>query len=261
MINVVFLWFRCETLLEPKEKKQERKNFIMSAHIYRFVDGVYLSRNFYDDDVRSAMAYEPEEGDVFLVSYPKCGSMWMQFILYYLNNEDAPFLKMPEMMSTFSPFLEYTGADTVRKMAGPKLIKTHLPCQVAPFSDRAKYVVVTRNPYDCCVSFYHHTKASSLYQFSNGTFDEFFDMFVEGNVDFGNYFDHLMSWYSHRNEPNVMFITYEELKSNTRGSILKVAEFLGEQYVKKLKNDPEVLEMVLPKTNFENTKQLNMNKK
>lgn len=86
-------------------------------------------------------------------------------------------------------------------------------------------------------------------------------MFVEGNVDFGNYFDHLMSWYSHRNEPNVMFITYEELKSNTRGSILKVAEFLGEQYVKKLKNDPEVLEIIVQKTNFENMKQLNMNKK
>ncbi|KAH9379895.1 hypothetical protein HPB48_001009 [Haemaphysalis longicornis] len=26
--------------------------------------------------------YQPMEGDIFLVSYPKCGSLWMQHILY-----------------------------------------------------------------------------------------------------------------------------------------------------------------------------------
>lgn len=52
-------------------------------------------------------------------------------------------------------------------------------------------------------------------------------MFEQGKVDFGDYFDHLLSWYAHRNNPNVLFVTYEELKKDTAGWILKLADFFS----------------------------------
>lgn len=32
----------------------------------------------------------------------------------------------------------------------------------------------------------------------DGTFDEFFELFISGNTDYGDYFDHLLGWYAHR---------------------------------------------------------------
>ncbi|KAG0443224.1 hypothetical protein HPB47_015159 [Ixodes persulcatus] len=94
----------------------------------------------------------------------------------------------------------------------------------------AKYIYICRNPFDCCVSFFYHTKAMPEYEFQDGTFDEFFEMFIEGKVDFGDYFDHVLSWYEHRNDPNVLFLTYEDLKKDTATWVLKIADFLGEEY-------------------------------
>ncbi|KAH7972560.1 hypothetical protein HPB52_013431 [Rhipicephalus sanguineus] len=88
----------------------------------------------------------------------------------------------------------------------------------------------TRNPYDCCVSYYYHTKGLPEYRFQDGTFDEFFDMFLEGHVDFGHYFEHVLSWYERRFDHNVLFATYEDLKKDTAGWIMRIADFIGEEY-------------------------------
>lgn len=68
------------------------------------------------------------------------------------------------------------------------------------------------------------------YRFKNGKFDDFFELFMEGEVDFGDYFDCLMSWYEHRNDQNVLFLTYEQLKKDTKEYVLKIAKFMGDKY-------------------------------
>lgn len=83
---------------------------------------------------------------------------------------------------------------------------------------------------DCCVSFYHHTENIAGYNFQGGSFDDFFELFINGLTDFGDYFDCVMSWYEHRNDPNVLFIAYEELKKDNVENVLKIAEFMGTQY-------------------------------
>ncbi|KAH8027051.1 hypothetical protein HPB51_001947 [Rhipicephalus microplus] len=63
------------------------------------------------------------------------------------------------------------------------------------------------------------------------------DVFVEGKVSCGDYFDHLISWYVHRNDENVLFITYERLKEDIAGSVLQIADFLGKQHGEELRRD------------------------
>jgi hypothetical protein len=111
----------------------------------------------------------------------------------------------------------------------PRLIKTHLPRELTPFAAAARYIHVARNPFDCVVSFYHHTRGfPQHYDFANGTFDEFFECFIRGEVDFGGYFDHLLSWYALVGTKNVLFLTYEDMKADIRAALRTVADFLGE---------------------------------
>ncbi|CAN7948842.1 unnamed protein product [Ixodes hexagonus] len=222
----------------------------MEKPVYREVDGYYLCSSFDETLVRSALNYKPQPADVFIVSYPKCGTTWLEHIVYSIFNDRAPPKSLLDHYQEM-PFLELQGADATRDMRRPGAIKTHMPFRFQPYSKDAKYLYVCRNPYDCCVSFYHHTKGIPIYRFCDGTFDEFFEMFLAGKVDFGDYFDHLLSWYEHRNNPNVFFLTYEDLKEDTATWVIKIADFLGGGYGKKLRADVRALEDVLNRTSFE----------
>ncbi|XP_077521567.1 amine sulfotransferase-like [Amblyomma americanum] len=226
--------------------------------VYHEVMGLHVNRLFADWVIRSALSYEPLDDDVFVISYPKCGSTWMHHIAYAVLTSGAEQETMGEERWKAMPFLEVSGAEGARAMARPGVIKTHLPFDKQPYSAKAKYVYVARNPYDCCVSFYYHTSRLPTYRFEEGTFDQFFDMFVEGKVDFGDYFDHLLSWYEHRNDPNVLFVTYEELKKDTAGWVLKLGDFFDkEECGDNLRKHPERLERVLSATSLESMKSIN----
>ncbi|XP_064486818.1 sulfotransferase 1C2-like isoform X2 [Ornithodoros turicata] len=225
----------------------------MASNMYREVDGMYLSLGFSEEVVRSALAYKPRQDDVFIVSYPKCGTTWMQHIVYYIFNEGKPPKDQRHFLAQ-TPFLEFVGVEGAIYLSRPAAIKTHMPFHLQPFSDQSKYIYITRNPFDCCVSFYYHTKHLPEYRFEDGTFDEFFEFFLKGQVDFGDYFTHLLSWYEERNRPNIMFVTYEDLKKDTRVWIQKVADFLGDEYGRRLREHPDLLERILELTGVKHMK-------
>ncbi|XP_065294490.2 sulfotransferase ssu-1-like [Dermacentor albipictus] len=222
---------------------------------YHEVDGYYISKSFPEECVRSALSYKTQPGDLFIVSYPKCGTTWMQHIVYNIINGHPPpknqLLSWIEM-----PFLEAQGAESVEDMQRPGPIKTHMAFRFQPYSKDAKYIYVARNPYDCCVSHFYHTRNAPIYRFQEGTFDQFFDMFVEGKVDVGDYFDHLLSWHAHRNDPNVLFVTYEQLKKDINAWVVKIADFIGEEFGQKLRSDNSRLENVLLNISVKNMKEI-----
>ncbi|KAL1485204.1 hypothetical protein MTO96_032121 [Rhipicephalus appendiculatus] len=218
---------------------------------YKHVDGYCVNAFFNDDIVRSALYYKPEPGDVFIATYPKCGTTWVQFIVHGIFNRGS-FPKDSLEFMLASPFLEMLGAEAAQKMPRPGAIKTHMPFGKVPYSKDAKYITVARNPFDVCVSFYYHTKEKPSYDVPDMTFDDYFENFVRGTVSFGDYFDHLLSWYEHRNDPNVFFLTYEELKKDTKTQILKIADFLGSEYGNMLRSDDELMKKLLDGSEFKN---------
>ena len=174
----------------------------------------------------SALEYRAQPDDIFIATYPKCGTTWTQYILYLLLNQGVP-LGANQRLGDAIPHLEDAGRNVVEALPRPRAIKTHLPYSMTPSNAEAKYVWVARNPFDCVVSFYNHTRGfDTHYDFSSGTFDDYFECFFAGEVDSGDYFDHLTSWWEHRNDPNVLFLTYEAMKMDTRKAILSISEFL-----------------------------------
>ncbi|XP_067134026.1 sulfotransferase 1C2-like [Centruroides vittatus] len=211
---------------------------------YLDCDGFLIAAGFSKDAYRSVVEYKPKPDDIFIATYPKCGTTWMQYIVTLILRKGEPFADGLDFF-TNSPFLEMTGADAIETMRKPGVLKTHLPIHLVPFSPEAKYIYVARNPKDCCVSFYYHTKLFSPYNFENGTFEDYFEVFIRGEVDWGDYFDHLLGWYAHRNDPNVYFTTYENMKKDIQSEIFKVAAFLGDEYLHILQEDKTVLNNVL----------------
>ncbi|CAN7942741.1 unnamed protein product [Ixodes hexagonus] len=223
---------------------------------YRSVGSYYTAMHFPEETLRSALSYRPQPGDVFIVTYPKCGTTWMQCILYQIYTGGAPVTSIKDFAERL-PFLERTGAEGLGDLPRPgSAIKTHMLYDQNRVSQQAKYIYVARNPYDCCVSFYNHYKHLPVYQFQDGTFDEYFEQFIRGEVDFGDYFDHLLSWYGHRGDPNVLFVTYEDLKQDIRFWVQKVAGFLGNQYGDNLRHDPDAIDRIVDATSLVNVREL-----
>lgn len=218
--------------------------------LYTDIDGFRLNRYFSPERFRSALQYKPRNDDVFIATYPKSGTTWLQHIGYLIFHDGVPPPSVLEFFKT-TPFLEMFGAEDAVRMKRPGLIKTHLPYWLVPKSPEAKYVCVFRNPKDACVSYYYHTKGFAGYDFADGKFEDYFDIYVEGENDFGEYFDHVLSWYAHRHDPNFLFLHYEELKADPGPQILKLASFLGKKYHRTLVEKPEVLERVIKFTSIE----------
>jgi hypothetical protein len=198
----------------------------------------------------SGQRYRASPGDIFVVSYPKCGTTWVQYIVYLLERGGRPLTAAQRLDDVF-PHLEEVGEERVRALPQPRLIKTHLAVERTPWSAQAKYVYVARNPFDCAVSFYHHTRGFVRhYDFADGEWDEFFECFVRGEVDFGDYFDNLLSWWPRRSEPNVLFLTYERMLAAPGAAIQAIAVFLGGRAA-ELARDTRRLEGVVRDSDFE----------
>ena len=178
---------------------------------YTMHDGFRMPMGFPVEGFVSGQRYRAAPTDVFVASYPKCGTTWTQYLVYLLSNHGQPLAANQNINDVF-PHLEEVGADPIQALPPPRLIKTHLMFPLTPWHDRAKYIYVARNPFDCAVSFYHHTRGFVRhYDFANGSWDDFFECFLHGEVDFGDYFDHLLSWWPERRRPNLLFLTYEEM--------------------------------------------------
>lgn len=212
--------------------------------LYTDIDGYRLAAAYPVDLYRSAIKYQPRPDDKFVVTYQKSGTTWTQQIGYLIFHKGVPPATALEFLKA-SPFLEMFGADTVRAMQRPGLIKTHLPYDLTPYSPDAKYLVVIRNPKDVCVSLFYHTRDWDIYDFKNGKFEDFFEVFLKGQTDNGDYFDHVLSWYAHRDDPNVLMIHYEDMKASPRELVLKIAKFLDEAYYNLLTENEDILQNVL----------------
>jgi hypothetical protein len=217
---------------------------------YTLHDGFRMPMGFPVEGFASGLGYRPEAGDILLASYPKCGTTWAQHIIWLLLNDGKPLAPELRMTEVF-PHLEEVGAEAVARLPRPRLIKTHLPFALTPWNDQARYIHVARNPFDCAVSFYHHTRGFVRhYDFADGRFEEFFECFIAGEVDFGDYFDHLVPWRCESRRENLLLLTYEDLRHAPGAAIAAIATFLGGSARRAL-DDDALAACVLEHSGFE----------
>jgi hypothetical protein len=175
--------------------------------------------------LRGRMEFEVRATDVFISSYPRSGTTLTQWILYLLTHEEQPD---PAHLNKVSPWFErslaigeLTGAD-LEGFASPRVFKSHLPREWLP--DGARYIYVERDGLDVLVSYFHFYRS---YLGFEGTLDDFYRRFMDGDVQYGSWFEHAAGWRTHESDPNVLIVRYEDLLTDRKASIERVIDFLG----------------------------------
>lgn len=210
----------------------------------QIIDGVRRCLWLDPEIYRTNLAFRASSGDIVQCSFPKSGTHWVQFIIQMILKGGEPITTYVEFLQNMR-FIEYVKAEQWTPTLPARCYLTHVPLRAETMNSDAKYVYVARNPWDVCVSLFHQVTNMSVYQFQDGTFDEFVEAFLDGDAGYGSYFDHLASGYRLKDEPNVFFLTYEELKADTKGAILRLARFLGDEYGSVLEKNEELLQKIL----------------
>ena len=61
----------------------------------------------------------------------------------------------------------------------------------------------------------------------NLSWDKFVEYLLQGDVSFGSCWDHVPKWWAHRDEPNVLFLKYEDMKKDLKAKVKTIADFIG----------------------------------
>lgn len=169
--------------------------------------------------------YTPRPDDVFIATAPKSGTTLMQMMLYQLTTDGSMSFPHIDGVSPFFEldFLRGAPPGFHERFPSPRIFKTHLRYeQLPPGVPRIVYVL--RDVWDVAVSSYHH---EALINGMDVDQNVFLDRYLAGQTRFVSWFDHLESWWPHRNDPNVLFLRYEDAISNLEGTVRRVAAFCG----------------------------------
>lgn len=175
-----------------------------------------------------------QKDDIVVTSFPKTGTTWIQEIVYHVLHVDDiekpsqkciderfPYMEMPDNAEVFK---------SIRELTKPRLLKSHLPFSLLPLgkcNKGYKIIYISRNPKDTAVSMYHFYRA--IYSFGfQGTLLDFVNMFTSDSVIYGPFWKHVLEFWDHRNDSNVLFLKYEDLHKDLKKGVKNVAEFLSQ---------------------------------
>ena len=169
--------------------------------------------------------WEVRPDDVYVCTFAKNGTTWTQELVWLLQNNcnfkgaksESIETRFPHMeMAIFADVVKdnvpevmdgFMELDMMAKMPSPRMFKSHLRFCLLPddLFDTSKVVICLRNPKDTVVSYYHFER---LFRFHGFTceFATYFDLFMDGFVHYGSYFEYVKEAWAMRNHPNVCLL-------------------------------------------------------
>ncbi|XP_064109971.1 sulfotransferase 1C4-like [Macrobrachium nipponense] len=208
--------------------------------------------------------FQTKSSDVFIMTYPKCGTTWTQEIVWTMRNNPnldnpeahkfifvrSPFLEMDMMFhkpswktlpswndplvwafAQLCPFknpLNGIMLQMSHAIPDPRTIKTHLPFSLLPptLLDVSKVVYMARNPKDVIVSYHHHCRINTMQDYV-GSFEDFVQYFVDDDLMYGPYWLHLKEVWARKDHPNLHIMFFEDMKSDPLRELRRLNDFLN----------------------------------
>ncbi|XP_038636273.1 sulfotransferase 1C4-like [Scyliorhinus canicula] len=135
--------------------------------------------------------------------------------------------------------------DIAEKIFYPILAVVGIPEMLVVFGRKqlAALVYIARNPKNNVVSYYHfHRICNTMVE--PGSWEEFLVSFMEGNVSWG-WYDHVKGFWKLKDEHQILYLFYEDLKECLKSEIAKVVMFLGKDL------SDEKIETIVENTGFQ----------
>ena len=202
------------------------KMVIFGEKLTLFKNSMWRS-GFNPDDLEYLTSnYVPYDNDVFIVTYPSCGTTWVGDICNEITNQ---FDKKERNLNDSSPSAEYLMLFSQSRDKFKQYIdntrntlrfwKLHSPYHLLPINykngcrqndnnlkanmnknsknsqKKVKIIIVSRNPKDACISFYFHKKNQQIDGY-NGDWNTFFSMWIGNLAMTDNYFNFYKEWYN-----------------------------------------------------------------
>ena len=218
------------------------------------------------DYIDQNLKYKPS--DIIITSYPKCGTTWTEQCVLLLLCGGNKDMMDPSYKNSYAPGINHFGKiwpeatinqdPTEKDRCGlefvsltmeqfdnapsPRLIKSHarqehlVGCHgqgLQNIPEGTKVLIVSRNPLDACVSSYYH----AFNPFKCGwKFDAWASVFLSGKIMFGSYFEWVKGWWEdvQKHPTKALWLQYEDMQTDPRGQIIKIAEYLEIPYTKEL---------------------------
>ena len=174
--------------------------------------------------LQGRLQFQVRPDDIFISSYPRSGTTWIQQILVVLTRNGD----QEGHISEFSPWFErrlalgFDHAEDFQRLRSPRVFKSHLPYQWLPKG--ARYIYVSRDGRDVAVSYYHLYRTHLGYQEG---FDRFYERFCRGDVQYGSWFKHVSGWAHMRDAIGVKMVKYEDMQRDLPAVMMDLAAFCG----------------------------------
>ncbi|XP_054619425.1 sulfotransferase 1 family member D1-like [Dunckerocampus dactyliophorus] len=217
------------------------------------VKGVLLTEHI-ANNYKAVSAFCPDPSDLLIATYPKAGTTWVQEIVdLLLHNGDSETCKRAPIPIRI-PFLENTARlgipsslDLLKAMDPPRVIKTHLPFHLIPkgfWENKCKVIYVARNAKDNLVSYFYFHKMNLTHP-EPGPWEGFIQKFMNGQVPWGSWYDHVKGYWEEREKRNILYLFYEDMKENPRREVERIMRYLD------LSLSDDVISRIVELTSFE----------
>lgn len=176
--------------------------------------------------------------DVLITTAPKAGTTWMQQILHQLRSGgDASFTNIDDVVPWLERQRQSESGETTswqqilqhfETLADPRIFKTHCTAEQTPGINTAKIILTSRDPRDCCVSFYHHIINMTAEARANKQmpYPKSFDEHVTQWLEFAAWYNNVKSWWPYYQHPRVLWLRYQDMKNDLAKCVDKITDFL-----------------------------------
>ncbi|XP_070544197.1 sulfotransferase 1 family member D1-like [Ptychodera flava] len=206
-------------------------------------------------------SFEVRPDDIWLLTYTKSGTTWIGDIVNkILVNSGLREKEDPNI--DHAPYAEYhlyskPNFQLLAEAPSPRVITSHLLPQFLPpqiFVKKPKIISVARNPKDIVTSSAYHYQIIEA-QEDYSSLQNIMDAIMSGKIIFGEWHTHVLYWWNKREDDNVLFLKYEDMKTDLESSIKKVCEFLG------CRLDTQTLKKISEETTIDATRKRDMKPK
>eukprot|EP00210_Caulerpa_lentillifera_P005284 g5048.t1 len=190
--------------------------------------------------------FKPEPNDVIISTAPKSGTTLVQQICHGLRSGgDMSFGEIDEVIPCIESAYDCLYGDlNAPQSFQPRMYKTHFWYHDTPKGAEKK-------PADIALSFYYYCEnwLFSKNEVSVAELTKFIWLKLgapKNYQEFCSAFHHIISWYPHRLDENVLWLHYEDLNKNRRECVRLISEFLNIGV-----DDKELQELVTKQSSIE----------
>lgn len=202
-------------------------------------------------------SYTPTSHDVFVAAHVKSGTNWMMQIAHQLafhgNGEYDHIhsvVAWPDVLM-MGPMTHYAIPidDPSVWMASPeqkRVIKTHLDFDWLPYSEKARYIIVIRDPKDVFVSSYYFFVKHGPLSFTGFSPETWLEVFLYSGMGvWSSWPVNTAGYWAARHKPNVLIVPFKAMKRDLRGTVRQVADFID------VRANDEIIGRVCQKASFD----------